>query len=108
MDYSMDHLEREIAGIAARLEQMERDRADEKRVAARTPGGLLVPKTVSLPTPATAPMESAHIALAREVMAIRAQVDEIATVVKRMARIQASHQAAIEDLSLMSTLVVPE
>ena len=108
MDYNMDHLERELAGIATRLEQMERDRDDEKRVSARTPGGVFIPKGASLPSPTTEHTMAVVGDLSRRVGRMEARMDNLTALVTRMARVQSSHQAAIEDLSLMSTLVVPE
>lgn len=96
MDASFDHIERELAGIATRLEAMERDHEDEKRLGKRTPGGLLLPKTITLPAPSTAHLELQMADLA-------ARVSNVEGLLARVAKTQAMQQAAIEELSLMAT-----
>jgi hypothetical protein len=93
-DFEMEHIERELAGIATRLEQMERERDDEKRLGKRTPGGLLVPKTVTFSAPSTALLEAL---LAKAI----SRIDGLETLVSRMAKTQRLQQDAIEEICIL-------
>lgn len=99
MRYGMDHLEQELAGIATRLEQLERDRASEKLLASRTPSGLLVPKNVTVAAVNPAVLDA-------RLDRLTDAVDGLRELVHRMAKVQAQHQGHIEELSLMAIFPV--
>lgn len=101
MTSGLDHLEHELAGIATRLEVMERERADEKRSLARTPAGLLVPKNVS-PNASPSALQDAIIAK------LATRVDELEALLARIAKTQRMQQDAIEELSVLAEWPVAE